>query len=91
LTQERWDHISASINHPEVLAYEDHAKEVIRTGQRKQDDINPQKYRYNRSFDDLVPYNTHIVALVLFRFTDEENGRPIPNNYIVTAFHKEIG
>jgi hypothetical protein len=90
LTQERWEHIIAAINHLEMVAYEDHLKDVIRTGQRKQDDLNPQKYRYSKAFDDLVPHNTHIVAFVLFRFTEDESGKPIPNNYIVTAFQKEV-
>jgi hypothetical protein len=35
--------------------------------------------------------NTHIVAIVLFRFREGDGGRPVPNNYIVTAYQKEIG
>ncbi len=91
LTQERWEHIIASINHPEMIMYEEHLKDAIRVGQRKQNDLIPQKYRYSKPFDNLVGHNTHIVVFVLFRFTEDEDGKPIPNNYIVTAFQKEIG
>ncbi len=91
LTQERWQHIVEDINHPELEDYEDYLLDTIQTGRRKQDTLNPQKYRYSRSFDDLPEDNTHIVAIVLFRFSEDEQGRPIPNNYIVTAYMKEIG
>lgn len=90
LTEERWEHITEPINHPEMADYEEELKETIRRGQRKQDTINPQKYRYSRAFDSLSDYNTHIVAIVLFRFS-EENGTLLPNNYIVTAYMKEVG
>jgi len=90
LTEERWQHIIEPINHPEMGVYEEHLKAVIRSGRRKQDPLNPQKYRYSQIFDDLVTDNTHIVAIVLFRFSEGENGRPVPNNYIVTAYQKAI-
>jgi hypothetical protein len=91
LTQERWEHIIDPLNHPEMLDYEKHLKESICSGVRKQDSINPQKYRYMKAFDDLVEDNTHIVAIVLFRFRTEHDDMIIPNNYIVTAYQKEIG
>jgi hypothetical protein len=74
-----------------MSAYEDHLKEVVGTGKRKQDVLNPQKYRYVKRFDDLVVDNTHIIAIVLFRFSRDESGELVPNNYIVTAYQKEIG
>jgi len=58
---------------------------------RKQDSLNPHKYRYVKAFEDLPEGNTHIVAIVLFRFRGSEVGEPAPNNYIVTAYQKEIG
>ncbi len=91
LTQERWEHIIEPINHPEMADYEDHLQETIQTGQRKQDGVNPQKYRYTKQFDDLVEDNSHIVAIVLFKPREGGNGKPISNNYIVTAYQKEIG
>jgi hypothetical protein len=91
LTQERWEHIIEPINHPEMAFYEEYLQETIRPGRRKQDPLNPQKYRYTQAFDDLAADNTHIVAVVLFRFSESETGKPIRNNYIVTAYQKEIG
>ncbi len=90
LTQERWEHVIEEINHPEMMDYEEELKETIRSGKRVQDSINPSKYRYSKTFDNLAEYNTHIVAIVLFRL-GEQAGEIIFNNYIVTAFQKEIG
>ena len=90
LTQERWEHIIEPISHPEMAVYEEGLKETIRLGKRIQDPINPQKYRYSMAFDNLAEYNTHMIALVLFRFR-EQTGEVVPNNYIVTAYQKEIG
>jgi hypothetical protein len=91
LTEERWAHIIEAINHPELEDYEDYVQGVVQSGRRKQDTLNPQKYRYSMEFDDLPAYNSHIVVIVLFRFTEDEHGRPIANNYIVTAYMKEVG
>lgn len=90
LTNERWEHIIDPINHPEMIDYEEHLKDVIRSGRRKQDPLNSQKYRYSQAFNDLVEDNTHIVAIVLFRFSEGEDGKPIPNNYTVTAYQKAV-
>lgn len=91
LTHERWNHIVEPINHPEMIDFEGHLKKAIRSGMRKQDSLNPQKYRYVKAFEDLPEGNTHIVAIVLFRFKESEKHEPITNNYIVTAYQKEIG
>jgi hypothetical protein len=91
LTNERWEHIVEPINHPEMSTYEEHLKEAIQSGKRKQDPLNLQKYRYVKQFDDLAEDNTHIIAIVLFRFSEGPSGEPVPNNYIVTAYQKEIG
>ena len=91
LTQERWEHIIESMNHPEMTAYEEQLKETIQTGARKQDSLNPRKYRYLKTFNLLAEDNTHIMAIVLFGFRVDETGKPAFNNYITTAFQKEIG
>jgi hypothetical protein len=52
--------------------------------------LNPQKYRYMRAFRNLIDDNTHVVAIVLFRFRDSEQGVPTTNNFVVTAYLKEI-
>ncbi len=91
LTQERWEHIIESINHPEMADYEEELQETVRTGTRKQDTLNPQKYRYSKDFDNLPANNTHIVAIVLFSLRESEIGEIVSNNFIVTAYQKEIG
>lgn len=91
LTGERWQHIIEPINHPDMIHFTAELQETIRSGHRKQDPLNPQKYRYSKAFDSLDNDNTHIVAIVLCRFREGEGGYPEPNNYIVTAYQKEIG
>ena len=90
LTVERWEHIVEPINHPEMAYFEEHLKDTILGGTRKQDPLNPQKYRYVKAFDDLAEDNTHIVAIVLFRFSGGKSGEPVKNNFIVTAYQKEM-
>ena len=53
LTQERWEHIIDPLNHPEMKNYEEGLKETVQSGVRKQDSLNPQKYRYSKEFDNL--------------------------------------
>ncbi|MEP6895984.1 MAG: hypothetical protein ABI986_10290 [Chloroflexota bacterium] len=91
LTEERWEHIIESINHPEMEEYEMELKETVKTETRKQDSLNPQKFRYSKEFDNLPADNTHIVAIVLFGARASEIGEIISNNFIVTAYQKEIG
>ncbi len=86
LTEERWQHIVAPDNHPEMAMYEDLLQQTLRRARRKQNVLNPQKYRYALPFDHLVDENTHVEAIVLFRFQDVPDGRPVPNNYVVTAY-----
>jgi hypothetical protein len=91
LTQERWEHIIESTNHPEMEDYEEELKETVQTGARKQDPLNPQKYRYTKSFDHLPSHNTHVVAIVLFGLRENNVGEIETNNFIATAYQKEIG
>jgi hypothetical protein len=88
LTQERWEHIIDPANHPEMADYEDHRKETIRLGRRRQEPLNPRKYRYARSFDDLPGESNHVVAIVLFTFDVDEQGRAMAENFVATAFFK---
>lgn len=87
LTEERWDHIVEG--HPEMENHERDLRETIRLGERSQDSLHPQKFRYRKAFRGLSDDNTHLEAVVLFRYVDEE-GIPVPNNYVVTAYLKEI-
>ncbi|MBL7064254.1 MAG: hypothetical protein ISS49_08640 [Anaerolineae bacterium] len=90
LTQKQWEHIIAPTNHPEMVDYEGHLKETLRLGRRRQEPLNPRKYRYVRYFDDLPDGSNHTVAIVLFRFDMDGNGRIVENNFVATAFFKHI-
>jgi hypothetical protein len=90
LTQERWEHILEPTNHPEMEDFEEELKQTIQQSRRQQDPLNPQKYTYTKAFNHLMLDNTHIVAVVLFRFREHGNRPPVANNYIVTAYQKEI-
>ena len=74
-----------------MLAYEEELKLTVQQGRRTQDELNPQKYRYRKAFDYLDEEDTHIIAIVLFRFREDQSRHPVPNNYIVTTYTKEIG
>jgi hypothetical protein len=90
LTEERWQHIIAPNNHPEMADYEDHLKTAIQQGRRRQEPLNPRKYRYMRLFDDLPAGLNHVVAVVLFGFDVNAQGEIVPNNFIATAFLKHM-
>ena len=89
LTQERWEHILEG--HPEMASLESELQQTIRSAQRLQDSMNPQKFRYRRRFPTLPDGNTHLEAVVLFRFEEVEDGHLAANNYIVTAYLKRLG
>ena len=90
LTQERWGHIVDPFNHPEMEVYENVLQTTLRQGKRRQEPLNPRKYRYYHFFDGLPDEVNHIVVIVLFGFDVDENGQVVPNNYVATAFFKYI-
>ena len=90
LTEERWQYITHNSNHPEMEDYEDYLKITIKNGKRKQEPLNPKKYRYYHYFENLDCDVNHIVAIVLFGFSIDEKGNTIPSNYIATAFFKHM-
>ena len=90
LTEERWRHITDAENHPEMAKREQHLKSTLQLGRRRQEPLNPRKYRYSRAFDDLPDDFNHLVAITLFGFDVGDNGGTIPNNFVVTAFLKHI-
>jgi hypothetical protein len=71
--------------------YEEELKETIQKDSRKQDPVNPQKYRYTKAFVNLPMDNTHIVAIVLFKLQEQGMGEVEFHNFIVTAYQKETG
>jgi hypothetical protein len=70
--------------------FEDELRPTIRFGSRKQETLNPQKYRYSKKFDDLTSENTHIIAVAVVSSSVSEKDKLIPNNFIVTAYQKKI-
>ena len=88
MTEERWAHITGSLNHPEVSQCEEQLKTTLRRSRRQQEPLNPRQYRYQSTFDDLPDEMTHVVAIV--RFGDDVNaeGETVPNNFVATAFLK---
>ena len=84
ITDERWEHIYEE--HPDMIGYDRHALETLRHGKRMQDELNPNKYFYNKAFNDLVDLNNHIIVVVKFGWSTDENGQEIPNNFVLTAY-----
>jgi hypothetical protein len=90
LTEERWRHIVDGDNHPEMQEYEEHLKITLQKGQRQQEPLNPQKYRYARFFDNLLGEFNYLVAIVLFGSKVDDQNNVEPNNFVTTAFLKYI-
>ena len=90
LTEERWQHITDSDNHPEMQDYEDHLKTTLKNGRRQQEPLNPRKYRYIQMFDDLAGDFNQLVVIVLFDLYVNEQGNTISNNFVATAFLKFV-
>ena len=84
LTVERWQHILES--RPELKPHFDPLLDTLRTGDRKQDPLIPNKYRYSKRCDALLPENTHLVVLVIFQTQLDAQGRYVPNNFVVTGW-----
>jgi hypothetical protein len=78
------------MNHPEMRDYEQYLKKTIRNGRKRQEPLNPRKYRYQHFFEDLPGNVNSIVAIVLFGFDIKEDGLVAPNNFVATAFFKHI-
>ena len=90
LTHERCEHIIAPENHPEMTDYEEQLKDTIKSGQRTQDSLVPNKYYYRKAFDNLPDGNNYIVSVVIFKTDVDEEGNSTANNFIVTAYQNFI-
>ena len=69
---------------------EDHLKTTIQQGRRRQEPLNPRKYRYVQPCDDLPAGFNHVVGIVLFGFDINAQGETVPNNFIATVFLMHI-
>jgi hypothetical protein len=74
LTDERWKHIR--FYHPDLANHRDEVLKTIRYGRRRQDSLEPMKYKYHRRTKKLFPkYNGIVVVVKLER-----------NNFVITAY-----
>jgi hypothetical protein len=88
LTEERWHHILEA--RPELEPFLDKFLETIRTGNRRQDALIPNEYRYFKQFDELLPENNHIIAIVMFKTKLDDAGNYVLNNFVITGWAKYI-
>jgi hypothetical protein len=84
LTDERWAHIVEP--HDDMMEYRRHVLMTVSTGQRRQDPLDPTKYKYSKRFRDLPTGFTHLVVVVKFAWREKTQGRETPNNFILTAY-----
>lgn len=86
LTWERWEHIIAPDNHPEVEPYFDKIAETIRLGRRRQDKYDPNGYQYYHVFPDLPDQNSHLITCVRFRWHTAADGTVFEEKFVTTAY-----
>jgi len=72
--------------HDEMVDYCHHIFTTVRTGQRRQDDFDPSKYKYSKRFTDLQEGFTHVVVVVKFSHHYDSQGVEKPNNFVLTAY-----
>ena len=84
MTEERWFH--ALEKRPWLDLYFDEVLATIRYGRRQQDPLNPRKYKYYRSCNDLLPEFNHIVVIVLFAEQVDAQQQLATNNYVVNIW-----
>jgi hypothetical protein len=79
MTEERWEH---ALDHEDMEEWLlDHVLLTLRTGKRKQEALDPTKYRYSKAFDDLSSDNEHIVLVVKFGITFDSEWQSHENNF----------
>jgi len=80
MTRERWEHIRE--RHDELIGRFADVLGTVRSGQRRQEPLDPQQFRYYRSYSDLLYGFNHIVVIVAFGY----DTMGIANNFVVTAW-----
>lgn len=88
LTEERWRHILE--RHEELTGLFDEVLETLRRGQRRQEALDPHRYRYRRLCEALPPEFSHIVVAVVFRHKERPDGTTSPNNFVTSAWGVDI-
>lgn len=88
ITEERWLHILES--RPELASHFDLFLETLQTGRRRQDPLIPNKYRYYKQFDELLPENNHLILVVTFKMQPDAHGTYVANNFVITGWANYI-
>jgi hypothetical protein len=86
ITEERWEHIHK--RHPETIGFEKQIINTIRTGDRSQLPLEPDVFKYKKSFDKLPEPHTQIVVIVKFGHKLNQQLKALKNNFVITAFMK---
>lgn len=86
ITDERWEHIHK--RYPEIIGFEDRVLKTIRIGNRKQLALEPDVYRYSKSYTDLPMNHSQIIVAVKFSQKLDKDNNIIINNFVVTAYMK---
>ena len=87
-TEERWLHILEA--RPELEPYFALFLETLRTGRREQDAIIPNEYLYRKRFKELLPENSHLIMVVVFKKQVDAKGAYVANNFVVTGWANYI-
>jgi hypothetical protein len=88
LTEERWRHIVE--RHDELMGMLDEVLEALRQGRRRQEPLDPHRYRYRHLCTALPPEFSHIVVAVVFHHKEQPDGTTYPNNFVTSAWAVDI-
>ena len=89
LTDERWTHIVNT--HSEMDSHRNNLLLTLQTGRRKQEPLDPSKYKYYKRFDILETGYNHIIVVVKFsEKVEKDTKKRIPNNFVLTAYQTFI-
>lgn len=84
ITAERWDHILH--RHEELSGLFDELLNTLQFGRRRQEVLDPNRYRYYHPCRLLPLEFNHIVVAVVFRYQESQNGILQPNNFVTSAW-----
>ena len=82
LTEARWGHALDRPGMEERLL--DSVLLTMKVGGRKQEALDPSKYKYRRRFEDLPEDYTHVVVVVKFGIDPVDPSKE--NNFVLTAY-----
>ena len=88
LTEERWQHTLE--RHKELTGLLNEILETLRRGRRRQEALDPNRYRYRRPCAALPSEFSHIVVAVVFRYKEHSDGTRLPNNFVTSAWGVDI-